>query len=81
MKQNETESKRAAAASNILKTLLILLSATLVCEALYRMGLEHQNIIIVMVLALFLIAAMTDRYWYGLLATPVGAFPLPSLLC
>lgn len=62
----------SSALSNSVRTLVILLVATFVCEILYRLGLEDQNIIIIMVLALFLIAAATDRYWYGLLATPIG---------
>lgn len=57
---------------DVAKTLLILLVATLLCEGLHRLGLGEQNISIVMVLAVFFIAATTQGYWYGLAATVAG---------
>lgn len=62
----------AAILSNSMKAALILAVASLLCDGLYRLGVGEQNIIVVMVLAVFLIAAITEGYWYGLGATLAG---------
>jgi two-component system sensor histidine kinase KdpD len=54
---------------NFMITSGMLLVSFLLCEGLYRAGVGEQNIIIVMVLAVFIVAAVTDGYAYGILAT------------
>jgi two-component system sensor histidine kinase KdpD len=59
---------------NILKTCAVLSAAAVACEGLYRLGVSEQNIRVVMVLAVFIIAVSTDGYAYGLFAVPAGVF-------
>ena len=51
-----------------LATVAILLAASLLCELLCRLEFGEQNINIVVVLAVFMVAAITDGYLYGLFA-------------
>ena len=66
--------------SNAAKMLGTLLVATLICEVFYQLGVEQQNISIVMVLAVFLIAATTDGYWYGLAASVMAVLAYDYLV-
>ncbi|MFV0399287.1 MAG: ATP-binding protein [Oscillospiraceae bacterium] len=72
----ETSSKGIfkQALRNILTVVVLLLAASLLCELLYRSGTGTQNIIIVMVLAVFIVAALTDGYVYGILSAIAGVF-------
>lgn len=81
----ETVEKKSLAAlarkekrNNILKnigiTVFNLALAVLIAELLYYYNVGPQAIIIVYTLALFIIAAVTDGYAYGLVATLVGVF-------
>jgi two-component system sensor histidine kinase KdpD len=71
-KAESNKEQNSSFITNSIKTLITLLAASLTCEGLYRLGIEDQNTILVMVMALFIIAAITDRYWYGLAATFIG---------
>lgn len=57
-----------------LATVAILLAASLLCELLCRLEFGEQNINIVVVLAVFMVAAITDGYLYGLFAALSGVF-------
>ncbi len=59
---------------NLLIASAIILIAALICDALYRIHVPQQNIIIVMVCAVFINAAITDGYFYGIVATLLGVF-------
>lgn len=74
MKPDRTTTKPAARKpiADWLKTLLILAVASLLCEGLYLLNVGAQNISIIMMLAVFMIAATTTGYWYGLAASLAG---------
>ena len=72
--KNNQERTRKRIVKDSLLTIIILLVASLLCEGLYQLSVGEQNIIIVMVLAVFIIAAITDGYVFGLVATVVGVF-------
>ena len=57
-----------------LTTVFILLFASLLCRILYRIEHGEQNVNVVMVLAVFMVAAFTDGYLYGLVAALSGVF-------
>ena len=52
----------------------ILFLALLFCEVLYRKEIGGQNINIIMSLAIFVIAASTDSYIYGVVSAVIGVF-------
>lgn len=54
--------------------------ATAITELFYRLNLGPQNAILLFVLAIFLIAALTDGYLYCLCATAVGVFLFDFLI-
>jgi len=58
--------------TNLIKTIPILLTGLLLCEGMYHLGIEVNDINIVMLLAIFIISATTDGYWYGLGASLAG---------
>ncbi len=77
MTTNDTPARKQHARrvlTNIAKTAVALLVGAGLCELLYRLGTDQQNIIIVMVLAVFITSAITDGYFYGLAAALVGVF-------
>lgn len=77
MRQSHTISIKETQRSvpmNLLIASSIVLIAALICDALYRIHVAQQNIIIVMVCAVFINAAITDGYFYGIAATLVGVF-------
>ncbi len=52
----------------------ILVVTLLICEVLYRFDIGYQNINIVMSMAIFMIAAITDGYIYGVFSAVIGVF-------
>ncbi len=52
----------------------ILAVTLLICEILYRNNIGYQNINIVMSMAIFLIAGITDGYIYGIFSAVIGVF-------
>lgn len=65
---------------NIIFSLCILCSTLLICEVLYRYDLGHQNINIVMSMAIFIITAVTEGYIYGVLSAVIGVFTYDFLI-
>lgn len=65
---------------NIIFTVTILCSTLLICEVLYRYDLENQNINIVMSLAIFIITAVTEGYFYGVISALIGVFAYDFLI-
>lgn len=61
-------------AKNIIFSLCILCGTLLICEVLYRHNLGHQNINIVMAMAIFIITAITEGYIYGVSSAIIGVF-------
>ena len=59
---------------------MVLFAATTVCEILYELGMAQQSISVVMVLAVFIAAAITDGCWFGLLAAVLGVFVYDYLI-
>ena len=59
---------------NIVITSCILCITMILCEILYHSDIGHQNINIVMSMAIFIIAASTDGYIYGVLSAVIGVF-------
>ncbi len=59
---------------NIAFSFLILGITLLVCEVLYRNNLGTHNINIIMCMALFIIAVITDGYIYGVLSAILAVF-------
>ncbi|MBU5426292.1 DUF4118 domain-containing protein [Tissierella pigra] len=67
-------------AKNITFSICILCSTLLICEILYRYDLGHQNINIVMSMAIFIITAVTEGYIYGILSAVIGVFTYDFLI-
>ncbi len=65
---------------NITFSLGVLGSTLLICEVLYRYGFGNQNINIVMSMAIFIITAVTDGYFYGVLSAVIGVFAFDFLI-
>ncbi len=59
---------------NIIISSCILCITLIFCEILYHYDIGHQNINIVMSMAIFIIAASTDGYVYGIISAAIGAF-------
>lgn len=59
---------------NIATSFCILIITLLMSEVLYRYDIGRQNINILMSLAIFLIAAITDGYIYGICSAVIGVF-------
>lgn len=59
---------------NIIISSCILCITLIFCEILYHYDIGHQNINIVMSMAIFIIAASTDGYIYGIVSAAVGVF-------
>ena len=70
----ETNAMHKSVLTNISISSIIIFSASLLCEGLYRLRVDQQNIIIVMFCAVFINAALTDGYFYGIAATLAGVF-------
>ena len=65
---------------NIVFSMAIFCSSLLICEVLYRYNLGNQNINIVMSLAIFIITAITEGYFYGILSAVIGVFAYDFLI-
>ncbi len=61
-------------AKNIVFSFLILGITLLICEVLYRNNFGTHNINIIMCMALFVIAVITDGYIYGVLSAIIAVF-------
>ena len=57
---------------NTVISIAIMVIGSVLCNKLYELDIEEQNISIVMMLTIFIIAAATDGYLYGLAATIIG---------
>ncbi len=67
-------------AKNIIFSMAIFCSTLLICEVLYHYDLGNQNINIVMSLAIFIITAVTEGYFYGVLSAVIGVFAYDFLI-
>ena len=65
---------------NIIFSIGILCSSLLICEVLYHYDLGNQNINIVMSMAIFIITAVTEGYFYGVLSAVIGVFAYDFLI-
>ena len=72
--------KQAVFVFQLTYTLMTLFTATAICEVLYQLGIAKQGISVVMVLAVFVVAAITDGYWFGLIAALAGVFAYDYLI-
>ena len=65
---------------NWLLTVAILCVALLICEFLYQLDTGQQNSVVLVTLAVFIIAAITDGYMYGITAACIGVFVYDFLI-
>lgn len=63
-----------ATVKNTLKTVVILLAGLVLSEIFYHFDFGEQNTNIIMVLAVFMVAAITDGYVYGVVSTVIAVF-------
>lgn len=59
---------------NIIISSSILFITLIICEALYHFDMGDQNTNILMSMAIFIIAASTDGYIYGIVSAAIGVF-------
>lgn len=74
------QSRAARLVKNIITVPLCLGAAMLIAELFYRLGLGPQNAILVFVLAIFLVAVLTDGYIYCICAVILGTFAFDFLI-
>jgi len=65
---------------NIIFSFSVLWSTLLICEVLYKYGVGHQNINIIMSMAIFIITAVTEGYIYGLSSAIIGVLTYDFLI-
>lgn len=55
-----------------IKTLSLLVAATLLSFGLHRLDMMNQNIIMVYIFSVLLVSRMTEGYWYGITASVIS---------
>lgn len=68
-KKTQTGKKISISASDILKTVSIIMLSTLISIILFRFGFMNQNIIMLYILAILIISRITSGYMYGVISS------------